>query len=78
MGLSHFPRELRVLPSVWTRTQGHVVFEKEHSSGGHFGAWERSECLINDLRTMFGKHGGAYGVVRGRTGYGDVKIAAKL
>lgn len=78
LGLSHFPRDLRVLPSTWTRTQGNVVFEKEHPSGGHFAAWERPENLVSDLREMFGKGGGAYGVVRGRTGYGKATVAAKL
>jgi hypothetical protein len=72
LGLSHFPMELRVLPSTWTRTQGNVVFEKEYESGGHFAAWEKPECIISDVREMFGKGRGAYGVVKGRTGYGNV------
>lgn len=73
LGLSHFPKDLRVLPSTWTRTQGNVVFEKAHESGGHFAAWEKPEYLVADLREMFGKGGGAYGVVKGKDGYGIMK-----
>ena len=69
IGLSHFPRELRVLPKTWARTQGNVVFQREHERGGHFAAWERPEAIVADLREMFGKGGGAYGVVKGRSGY---------
>ncbi|KAH7030763.1 microsomal epoxide hydrolase [Microdochium trichocladiopsis] len=59
IGLSHFPRDLCVLPSSWTRTQGDVVYEKRHPSGGHFPAWERPEAIVADLRAMFRKGGGA-------------------
>lgn len=69
LGLSHAPKELRVLPSVWTRTQGDVVFEKLHDSGGHFFAWERPDHLIADVREMFGRKGGARNVVKGKSGY---------
>lgn len=69
IGLSHFPRDIFVLPSTSTRTQGPCVFEKEHSSGGHFAAWEKPAELVADVREMFGRGGGAYGVIRGRSGY---------
>ncbi|KIW14654.1 hypothetical protein PV08_07438 [Exophiala spinifera] len=70
LGISHAPKELRVLPSIWTRGQGDVVFERTNDSGGHFFAWERPEYLIKDVRDMFAKKGGgAYGVVKGLDGY---------
>lgn len=69
LGLTHSPKELRVLPSAYTRTQGDVVYEKVWESGGHFFAWEKPEHLLHDVRSMFGKDGGAYGVVEGKTGY---------
>jgi hypothetical protein len=69
LGLSHSPKELRVLPSAWTRTQGDVVFERTWGSGGHFFAWEKPEHLLRDVREMFGKGGGAYGCVEGKNGY---------
>jgi len=69
LGLTHSPKELRVLPSVWTRTQGNTVFERTHDTGGHFLAWEKPEHLLADLRTMFGKDGGAHGVIKGKSGY---------
>jgi pimeloyl-ACP methyl ester carboxylesterase len=69
LGLTHAPREVRVLPATWTRTQGDVVFERGHDKGGHFFAWERPDDLIADLRDMFGKNGGAYNVVKGKDGY---------
>lgn len=69
LGMSHAPKELRVLPPTWTRTQGDVVFEKTLDSGGHFLAYEKPEYLVADLREMFGRKGGAAGVVEGRDGY---------
>jgi len=59
LGLSHFPKDISVLPSSWTRTLGDVVFENSHSSGGHFAAWEKPEEIVADLRAMFRKGGGA-------------------
>ncbi|KAJ9614261.1 hypothetical protein H2200_002397 [Cladophialophora chaetospira] len=69
LGLLHAPRELRVLPRTWTRTQGDVVFERAHEQGGHFFAYERPDDLVRDVRDMFGKKGGAYNVVKGKDGY---------
>ncbi|CAJ2510210.1 Uu.00g061100.m01.CDS01 [Anthostomella pinea] len=69
LGWSHFPMDLVVLPSTWVRTQGEVVFEKEHESGGHFAAWERPDEIVADVREMFGKGGGAFGCVKGASGY---------
>ncbi|KAH6654250.1 microsomal epoxide hydrolase [Truncatella angustata] len=69
LGFSHFPVDIHVLPSTWVRTLGETVFEKEHKSGGHFAAWERPKEIVEDVQEMFGKGGGAYGVVERRTGY---------
>ncbi|KAK6843724.1 microsomal epoxide hydrolase [Apiospora arundinis] len=69
LGFSHFPQDLVVLPSTWVRTQGEVVFEREHESGGHFAAYERPNEIVADVREMFGKGGGAFGVVKGLNGY---------
>lgn len=69
IGLSHSPKDLRVLPNTWTRKQGNIVFERYHESGGHFYAYERPEHLLKDVREMFGKGGGAFGVVKGKNGY---------
>ena len=52
----------------WTRTR-YLVFESEHESGGHFPAHEKPEKLVGDLRRMFGRSGGAFGVVKGKYGY---------
>ena len=69
IGLSHFPRDIHVLPSTWTRTTGIVVFEREHDRGGHFAAWEMPGSIVSDVREMFGRGGGAHGVVKGCSGY---------
>ncbi|KIV98013.1 hypothetical protein PV10_01707 [Exophiala mesophila] len=69
LGLTHSPGELRVLPQTFTHTQGHVVFDRSYDSGGHFFAFEKPEHLISDVREMFGKNGGAAGVVTGKDGY---------
>jgi len=34
-------------------------------------AHEKPELLAKDLRTMFGKEGGAFGVVKGLNGYDE-------
>ncbi|OSX56462.1 hypothetical protein POSPLADRAFT_1062619 [Postia placenta MAD-698-R-SB12] len=70
-GLSFFPKELTIVPKLWTRTLGNVVFEADHEKGGHFGAHERPDDIASDLRKMFGKGGPAYGVVPGKDGYAD-------
>lgn len=69
LGYSHFPRDLAVLPKTWIHTLGDIVFERDHKDGGHFAAWERPEQLVQDLRDMFGKGGGAFGCVKGASGY---------
>ncbi|KAI1502697.1 microsomal epoxide hydrolase [Biscogniauxia marginata] len=69
LGFSHFPMDIHVLPSTWSRTLGEVVFERDHESGGHFAAWERPAELVADVREMFGRGGGAFAVVKGATGY---------
>ena len=72
LGLAYFPQELSVVPKTWGRTLGPVVFESEYERGGHFAAWERPDAVAGDLRRMFGKGGGAEGVVR------NVMLKAKL
>lgn len=70
--VAYNPKELSVLPKSWCRTLGPVVFESDNDTGGHFFASERPELLARDLKAMFGKGGGAFGVVAGRNGYDDV------
>ena len=69
LGISRFPGDILLLPKMWNHTLGPVVFEKEHSKGGHFAAWERPDAIVDDLRTMFGREGGAYNVVKGKSGF---------
>jgi hypothetical protein len=64
IGLSHFPNDIHVFPGTWCRTLGNVVFEKDHESGGHFAAYERPDDVVADLMEMFGRGGGAYGIVK--------------
>ncbi|KAL7622759.1 hypothetical protein AAE478_006437 [Parahypoxylon ruwenzoriense] len=64
IGFSHFPREIFSTPLFWNRRLGDVVFEREHEKGGHFAAWERPEDIVADLRAMFGKGGGAHGIMK--------------
>ena len=52
----------------WTRIR-YLVSESEHENGGHFPAHEKPEELVGDLRRMFGRGGGAFGVVQGKDGY---------
>ncbi|KAH7198320.1 Alpha/Beta hydrolase protein [Fusarium flagelliforme] len=55
LGLSYFPKDIVFVPKTWGRTLGPVVFERIHTSGGHFASIERPEELVEDVREMFGK-----------------------
>ncbi|TEB24606.1 alpha/beta-hydrolase, partial [Coprinellus micaceus] len=67
-GFSYFPQELIRVPAKWLKADN-LVFEAEHTAGGHFAAHEQPELLVGDLRKMFGKGGPAFGVVPGKGGY---------
>jgi len=69
VGISYFPKEIGHSPRAWLYAESNVVFESEHSAGGHFAAWEKPEALVDDVRRMFGKGGPAAGVVPGHDGY---------
>jgi len=69
LGISRFPKELLLRPRLWHHTMGPVVLMNEHGKGGHFAAWEVPDLLVGDIREMFGRDGGAFGVVEGRSGY---------
>lgn len=75
LGLTFSPQELILLPKTWGRSLGNVVFEKDNyvEGGGHFYAHEKPELLVRDLKEMFGKGGGAFGVVKGKSGYDGEK-----
>lgn len=64
LGVSQFPRDLVVIPRLWYHGLGPIAFEKQHKDGGHFAAFERPKELAEDLRTMFGRNGGAYSVTK--------------
>ncbi|KAL8769062.1 MAG: hypothetical protein Q9209_004848 [Squamulea sp. 1 TL-2023] len=68
LGLAYFPKDLFVHPRSWGRTLGPVVFEHVNEKGGHFAAWECPESVAGDLKEMFGRGGGAEGVVEGKSG----------
>ena len=69
LGIANFPYELSIWPKLWHKTMGPVVHESTWDYGGHFSAWERPEAIVQDLREMFGKGGGAEGVVNNASGY---------
>ena len=71
LGISRFDKEILNLPKLWNRMLGPIVFEREHDRGGHFAAFEVPELLVGDVRAMFGKGGGAYGVIDGLNGYNE-------
>lgn len=54
------------------------MYESTYDRGGHFAAWERPECIAQDLQKMFGKGGPCYGIVRDRKGYDKSAPQAKL
>lgn len=68
LGIAHLPREIETVPNTWAATLGPVVLQSEHSSGGHFAAWEVPQAIVQDLRAMFGKQGPCFGVIPGQSG----------
>ena len=69
LGLAYFPREIVIVPKIWGRSLGQVVYESDQESGGHFATWEKPEAIAKDLKSMFRKGGPVYGVVPGLDGY---------
>ena len=69
LGLMWSPKELVRFPNAFGRTLGPVVYESDNKAGGHFAATEHPEWVVRDLQKMFGKGGGAFGVVKGKNGY---------
>ncbi|CAG8960779.1 hypothetical protein HYFRA_00002316 [Hymenoscyphus fraxineus] len=63
LGLSYFPKDLCLPPSVYGRGLGEVVFERRHGEGGHFAAYEKPELLVGDLKEMFRVDGGVGGLL---------------
>ncbi|KAI0259493.1 Alpha/Beta hydrolase protein [Gloeopeniophorella convolvens] len=64
-GASYFPKDSGNVHAG----ECNVVFESEHTSGGHFAAFENPQGLVDDLRKMFGKEGPAAGIVPGHSGF---------
>jgi hypothetical protein len=59
LGLSYFPKDIRVVPKTWGRTLAPVCYESEHTAGGHFATWEAPGAIAGDLVKMFQKGGHA-------------------
>lgn len=57
-----YGRSGRVLQMSWCSWE-------EIDLGGHFSGYERPDAVAKGLCTVFGKGGGAYGVVAGKEGY---------
>lgn len=68
-GVAFMPGEPIACPKLWARQMGSVVHESEADHGGHFPAVENPSFIVEDLRKMFGRGGGAYHAVSGRSGY---------
>jgi hypothetical protein len=55
LGISFFPKDVVIPPSSWAAILGPVVFERRHTEGGHFAAYEKPDVLSRDVKEMFGK-----------------------
>jgi hypothetical protein len=63
LGVSQFPKDIVGVPRFILRTLGSIYYEKWHSSGGHFAAYEKPQNLVEDLREFYGPGGSAHGLV---------------
>lgn len=69
LGVTHFPKELTVVPDTWAKTLGPVMYRNESESGGHFAAWEVPHVVAQDLQLMFGRDGPCAGIIKGAQGH---------
>jgi len=69
LGLAHFPQEITVVPRLWGRTLGPVVYESFYERGGHFAAHERPDAIAKDLNEMFGRNGPCAEIIKGKSGW---------
>ncbi|KAG4433285.1 hypothetical protein IFR05_011230 [Cadophora sp. M221] len=65
LAIADFPKEVANAPRAWRSGLGPIIEDVEFEKGGHFAAWERPEDLAGCLVRIFGKGGGAEGVVKG-------------
>jgi pimeloyl-ACP methyl ester carboxylesterase len=63
LGVSQFPKDLVNVPRILLRTLGVIGFVRNHTSGGHFAAYEKPELLVGDLREFYGPGGSGHTVV---------------
>ena len=56
---------VRSCANRWAHILGKVIFTGDNEKGGNFAAFEQTDVLAGDLRKMFGKGGGAFGIVWG-------------
>lgn len=68
-GVAYMPKEILACPKLWVRQMGYVVHEGDAEKGAHFAAWENPTFLAKDIKRMFSKNGGAFGVVPSQNGY---------
>ncbi|KIW77174.1 hypothetical protein Z517_09620 [Fonsecaea pedrosoi CBS 271.37] len=80
LGISRFPMEIATTPTLWARTMGPVVLDRQHDRGGHFAAWECPEALVGDVRDMFRRRdaGDRNGGKSGRQWWEELKNALPL
>ncbi|CAG9985792.1 unnamed protein product [Clonostachys byssicola] len=64
LGVSLFPKDLKIPPDSWIREMGPVIFLNRQTSGGHFAAYERPEGLVQDVREMFRREGPLEDVIK--------------
>ena len=69
IGIADFPVEIGNHPKSWRHTMGPIAYTEEFDQGGHFAGYERPDAVAKGLCEMFGKDGGAFGVVQGKDGY---------
>jgi hypothetical protein len=51
-GYAHHPYELMQKPRAWAEQRYRIAHWKEQERGGHFGCFERTAQLVEDLRAF--------------------------
>ncbi|KAL4903415.1 hypothetical protein BDW74DRAFT_179832 [Aspergillus multicolor] len=61
VGGSVFPKELWISHREWMEETCNVRFWRQHSSGGHFAAWEKPQELADDVAEFYARDGPVFG-----------------
>lgn len=68
LGMAHFANDMALLPRLWNKLMGPVVYESAYEISGRVAARERPDAVVSDLRVIFGRGSNMCGCVSQKNG----------